>query len=226
MKYNTNIKNLIITTGVFPYKIRLLKENDYVAFSKMIKDVFSLPPWDEKLTEEEIEEEFLHCTEKGFIIGAFTPDNKLMGLAEFVHELSEEHKPFVALPKREKNSTWYIHGLATDPLYRSNKEEKRQFHVCSHLVEQGLLHCKLVEPHKSNYCYFRISEFGSMSKGLGERQGFVMVLKDGEVATQIIDPTLDDPYRNFMIKDLIHDEEHADYNFMYQGSPKVLSKTY
>lgn len=218
----TNIKNLVITTGVFPYQIRLLKTQDYHAFSKMIKTVFSLPPWDEKLTEEEVEEEFLHCTQNGFIVGAFTPEEKLMGLAEFVHEFSEEHKPYVPLPRKESNSTWYIHGLATDPLYRSNHKEKRQFHVCSHLVEQGLKHCKLVAPQNSHYCYFRISEFGSMSKGLGERQGFVMVLKNGDVSTQIIDPTLDDPYRNFMIKDLIHEE--ADYSFMYPR--KVLSKTY
>lgn len=217
MYCNTKVcKNLTIYSGKFPYQIRLLKNNDYKSFSKMIKGVFSLPPWDEKLSEEEVYEEFLHCTGNGFIIAGFTPNNQLMGLAEFVHELSEEHMPYIDVPEHLKNSIWYIHGLATDPKYRSDHNSSKQFHVCTNLVKYGLEYCKQLAPEQSDYCYFRISSHGSMSKGLGERQGFVMALKNGQIAEQIIDPTLEDPYRQFMIKDLIHDEDEADYGFMYK----------
>ena len=63
-----------------------------------------------------------------------------------------------------------------------------------------------------------------MSKGLGERQGFVIVRKEGEISEQIIDPNLADPYRNFMIKDLRVPMELADYSFMYETPKKYIKE--
>lgn len=219
-----NLEQIKIDTGSYPYYIRCLEQSDYSAFSKIIKDIFSLPPWDEELTEEEVMEEFKHCTSNGFIIGAFTESGELMGIAEFIHEFLEEHRPYVPIPTRYQDSVWYIHGLATLPKYRSNKSSNNQLHVCTNLVYYGLELCHFLAPNNSDYCYFRISENGSMSKGLGERQDFVMVRKEGKIATQIIDPTIEDPYRNFMIKDLRVPKKLADYSFMYEENKKYIKK--
>ncbi len=213
-----------ITAGNTCYQVRCLNQSDYKAFSDIIKEVFSLPPWDEKLTDEEVLEEFEHCTKNGFILGAFTMSGELMGIAEFIHEFLEAHVPFIPLPSCSTDSTWYIHGLATLPKYRSNHASSNQLHVCTNLVYYGLNFCQALAPNNSDYCYFRISEHGSMSKGLGERQGFVLVRKEGQISQQIIDPTLDDPYRNFMIKDLRVPMELADYSFMYETPKKYLKE--
>ncbi len=219
------IQPVTIQTGSTAYQIRCLQESDYKAFSAIIKEVFSLPPWDEKLTEEEVLEEFKHCTGNGFILGAFSKTGELMGIAEFIHEFLDEHAPYIPLPSCSTDSAWYIHGLATLPKYRSsNNENGNQLHVCTNLVQQGLLFCKDLAPKHSDYCYFRISEHGSMSKGLGERQGFVIVRKEGEISEQIIDPNLADPYRNFMIKDLRVPMELADYSFMYETPKKYIKE--
>lgn len=211
-----------VTTGSYPYYIRCLNQKDYSAFSKIIKEIFSLPPWDEKLTEGEVLEEFNHCTENGFVIGAFTEQGELMGIAEFVHEFLDEHTPFIPVPSNFQDSVWYIHGLATLPQYRSGNNGNGQLHVCTSLVIQGLSLCHKLAPNNSDYCYFRVSEHGSMSKGLGERQGFVLVRKEGKISQQVIDPTLADPYRNFMIKDLRVPMELADYSFMYETPKKYI----
>lgn len=214
---------ITITAGSTCYQIRCLNEEDYVSFSSIIKEVFSLPPWDEKLTEGEVLEEFHHCMKNGFILGAFAANGDLMGIAEFIHEFLDEHAPFIPLPYQFQDSTWYIHGLATLPQYRSSSASNNQLHVCTNLVCHGLHFCQTLAPKNSDYCYFRISEHGSMSKGLGERQGFVLVKKEGEISQQVIDPNLADPYRNFMIKDLRVPKELANYSFMYE-TPKKYRK--
>lgn len=219
------LESIKITVGNYLYYIRCLNQSDYSAFSKIIKDIFSLPPWDEKLTEGEVLEEFQHCTSNGFVIGAFTETGELMGIAEFVHEFLEEHAPFVPIPSKFQDSVWYIHGLATLPQYRSSNTSCGQLHVCTNLVSHGLQLCHQLAPNHSDYCYFRISQNGSMSKGLGERQDFVMVKKEGKISKQVIDPNLADPYRNFMIKDLRVPKEMADYSFMDEN-PKEYKKTY
>lgn len=218
------IEPIKITTGNYPYYIRCLNQNDYDVFAKIIKDIFSLPPWDEVLTDGEVMEEFKHCTSNGFILGAFTEDGKLMGIAEFIHEFLEEHAPFVPIPSSFQDSVWYIHGLATLPEYRSNHSGSGQLHVCTNLVAHSLQLCQQLAPNQSDYCYFRISENGSMSKGLGERQDFVMVRKEGRISKQIIDPNIADPYRNFMIKDLRVPKELADYSFMYEKPKKYIKE--
>jgi len=123
---------------------------------KRVYRVFSGPPYNEKYTEEELEEIFEEYQQGGYIFGAYTEDG-CVGLIALERGTKQEHP--VTLPA---DRTMYLADVAV-------LEEYRRKGLGNQLMLYGVMQSKAFGYER---LYMRTLERGSMSYGIAQRIGF------------------------------------------------------
>ena len=126
---------------------------------KKVYMVFSGPPYNEKYTDEELEEIFREYQEKGYIYGAYN-DKDCVGL------IALEKGAKADQPVNYKNeNVMYLADVAV-------LDEYRRKGLGNQLMIYGVMQSKLLGYDK---LYMRTLERGSMSYGIAKRIGFKQI---------------------------------------------------
>ena len=132
--------------------------NDLNDFKKVYK-VFSGPPYNEKYTEEELENIFEEYKEKGYMYGAYV-DEECVGLIA----LERGIKPNQPVKFQDEN-VMYLADVAVLNDYRRNG-------LGNQLMLYAVMQSKLLGYKK---LYMRTLEKGSMSYGIASKIGFKQI---------------------------------------------------
>lgn len=136
-----------------------IKELTNVEDFKKVYMVFSGPPYNEKYTDEELEEIFMEYQEKGYIYGAYN-DKDCVGLIALERGAKEDQ------PVDYKNqNVMYLADVAV-------LDEYRRKGLGNQLMIYGVMQSKLLGYDK---LYMRTLENGSMSYGIASRIGFKQI---------------------------------------------------
>jgi len=136
-----------------------IKELTDVEDFKKVYRVFSGPPYNEKYTEEELEEIFREYKQKGYIYGAFGEEG-CVGLIALERGVKTEH------PVEFKNeNVMYLADVAV-------LGEFRRRGLGNQLMIYGVMQSKILG---FNRLYMRTLERGSMSYGIASRIGFKQI---------------------------------------------------
>lgn len=133
-----------------------IKKLEKVEDFKNVYRVFSGPPYNEKYTEEELEEIFREYQEKGYIYGAYN-DKECIGL------IALERGAKASQPVSfQDDSVMYLADIAVLNEYRRNG-------LGNQLMVYGVMQSKALGYRR---LYMRTLENGSMSYGIAKRIGF------------------------------------------------------
>lgn len=136
-----------------------IKEITDVEDFKKVYSVFSRPPYNEKYTEEELEEIFREYKEKGYLYGAYT-DEACVGL------IALERGAKKSQPVDFKNKkVMYLADIAV-------LDEYRRKGLGNKLMLYGVMQSKLLGYEKM---YMRTLQNGSMSYNIASRIGFKQI---------------------------------------------------
>lgn len=127
---------------------------------KKVYRVFSGPPYNEKYTEEELEEIFMQYQQAGYVYGAYTQDG-CVGLIALERGAKPEHPV-----NFDGEKVMYLADVAV-------LEEYRRKGVGNQLMLYGVMQSKQLGYDR---LYMRTLERGSMSYGIAQRIGFQQVL--------------------------------------------------
>ncbi len=133
-----------------------IKKLEKVEDFKNVYRVFSGPPYNEKYTEEELEEIFREYQEKGYIYGAYN-DKECIGLIAL--ERGAKSSQPVSF---QDDSVMYLADIAVLNEYRRNG-------LGNQLMVYGVMQSKALGYRR---LYMRTLENGSMSYGIAKRIGF------------------------------------------------------
>ena len=134
---------------------KLTNLNDF----KNVYRVFSGPPYNEKYTEEELEEIFKEYQEKGYIYGAYN-DKKCIGMIALERGVkSDQPVDF------QNQNIMYLADIAV-------LNEYRRKGLGNQLMLYGVMQSKILGYEK---LYMRTLERGSMSYGIAIRIGFKQI---------------------------------------------------
>lgn len=123
---------------------------------KNVYRVFSGPPYNEKYTEEELEEIFKEYQQKGYIYGAFA-DEKCIGMI-VLERGAKADQPV----KFQDEKVMYLADIAV-------LDDYRRLGLGNQLMIYGVMQSKVLGYGK---LYMRTLENGSMSYGIAKRIGF------------------------------------------------------
>ncbi len=127
---------------------------------KRVYRVFSGPPYNEKYTEEELEEIFIQYQQTGYLYGAYTQDG-CVGLIALERGRQEGHPVSF-----EGEKVMYLADVAVLGEYRRKG-------VGNQLMLYGVMQSKQLGYDR---LYMRTLETGSMSYGIAQRIGFQQIL--------------------------------------------------
>lgn len=136
-----------------------IKELNNLNDFKKVYRVFSGPPYNEKYTEEELEDIFREYQEKGYMYGAFN-DEECVGLIA----LERGAKPNQPVKFKDED-VMYLADIAVLNNYRRKG-------LGNELMLYGVMQSKLLGYRK---LYMRTLEEGSMSYGIALRIGFKQI---------------------------------------------------
>ena len=126
---------------------------------KRVYRVFSGPPYNEKYTEEELEENFIKYQQTGYLYGAYTQDG-CVGLIALERGRQEGHPVSF-----EGEKVMYLADVAVLGEYRRKG-------VGNQLMLYGVMQSKQLGYDR---LYMRTLETGSMSYGIARRIGFQQI---------------------------------------------------
>lgn len=136
-----------------------IKELTNLEDFKKVYKVFSGPPYNEKYTEEELEEIFKEYQEKGYIYGAYNYD-ECVGLIALERGAKEDQ------PVNYQNEkVMYLADIAVLDNYRRKG-------LGNQLMLYGVMQSKVLGYDKM---YMRTLEKGSMSYGIASKIGFKQI---------------------------------------------------
>lgn len=136
-----------------------IKELTILEDFKKVYRVFSGPPYNEKYTEEELEDIFKEYQEKGYMYGAYN-DEECVGLIA-LERGAKSDQPV----KFEDENVMYLADVAVVNNYRRRG-------LGNQLMLYGVMQSKLLGYRK---LYMRTLEEGSMSYGIALRIGFKQI---------------------------------------------------
>lgn len=136
-----------------------IKELTILEDFKKVYRVFSGPPYNEKYTEEELEDIFKEYQEKGYMYGAYN-DEECVGLIA-LERGAKSDQPV----KFENENVMYLADVAVVNNYRRRG-------LGNQLMLYGVMQSKLLGYRK---LYMRTLEKGSMSYGIALRIGFKQI---------------------------------------------------
>jgi len=136
-----------------------IKELTNVEDFKKVYSVFSGPPYNEKYTEEELEEIFKEYQDKGYIYGAYNLED-CIGMIALERGAKDEHPV-----KYQDEKIMYLADVAVLDRYRRKG-------LGNQLMIYGVMQSRLLGFDK---LYMRTLERGSMSKGIAQRIGFKQI---------------------------------------------------
>ncbi len=137
-----------------------IKELNELGDFKRIYRVFSGPPYNEKYTDEELEEIFREYQEKGYIYGVYK-ESQCVGLIA----LERGAKSNQPVKFENGKKIMYLADVAVLEKYRKKG-------LGNQLMLYGVMQSKLMGYQK---LYMRTLEKGSMSKGIALRLGFKQI---------------------------------------------------
>ena len=137
-----------------------IKELNELGDFKRIYRVFSGPPYNEKYTDEELEEIFREYQEKGYIYGVYK-ESQCVGLIA----LERGAKSNQPIKFENGKKIMYLADVAVLEKYRKKG-------LGNQLMLYGVMQSKLMGYQK---LYMRTLEKGSMSKGIALRLGFKQI---------------------------------------------------
>ena len=138
-----------------------IKELTSLEDFKIVYRVFSGPPYNEKYTEEELEEIFREYQEKGYIYGAYS-NGKCVGLIALERGVKADQPVSF-----QDENVMYLADVAV-------LDEYRRRGVGNQLMWYGVMKSKEMGYDK---LYMRTLERGSMSLGIALRIGFKQIPK-------------------------------------------------
>lgn len=133
-----------------------IKELEKLEDFKNVYKVFSGPPYNEKYTEEELEEIFREYQEKGYIYGAYN-EKECIGLIA-LERGAKANQPV----SFQDDNVMYLADIAV-------LNEYRRKGLGNQLMIYGIMQSKVLGYGK---LYMRTLENGSMSYGIAKRIGF------------------------------------------------------
>jgi len=136
-----------------------IKELNNLTDFKKVYRVFSGPPYNEKYTEEELEDIFKEYQEKGYMYGAYN-DGECVGLIA-LERGAKSDQPV----KFQSEDVMYLADVAV-------LNEYRRKGLGNQLMLYGVMQSKLLGYRK---LYMRTLEQGSMSYGIALRIGFKQI---------------------------------------------------
>lgn len=136
-----------------------IKELDNLEDFKKVYRVFSGPPYNEKYTEEELEDIFSEYQEKGYMYGAYN-EEECVGLIA-LERGAKSSQPV----KFQDESVMYLADIAVLDRYRRKG-------VGNQLMLYGVMQSKALGYNKM---YMRTLENGSMSYSIARRIGFKQI---------------------------------------------------
>lgn len=139
----------------------IIKELTNLEDFKKVYKVFSGSPYNEKYTEEELEEIFIEYREKGYMYGSYN-DKECVGLIAL--ERGVKHEQPVKFQNEDKD-VMYLADVAVLDAYRRKG-------LGNQLMLYGVMQSKLLGYKK---LYMRTLQQGSMSYGIALRIGFKQI---------------------------------------------------
>lgn len=136
-----------------------IKELTSLEDFKIVYGVFSGPPYNEKYTEEELEEIFREYQEKGYIYGAYS-NGKCVGLIALERGVKADQPVSF-----QDENVMYLADVAV-------LDEYRRRGVGNQLMWYGIMKSKALGYERM---YMRTLENGSMSYGIALRVGFKQI---------------------------------------------------
>jgi GNAT superfamily N-acetyltransferase len=165
----------------------------YEDFSEVFKE-FRKAPYFEDWTEQLLKEEYDFLTTNGFIFGKYI-DSQMIGLASYLPNKQPNHK--IEFPVDKKIA--YLSDLAVLEAYRKKGIGTELFvYALNDIIR-----------NQYDYVYFRTVVNGSLSEGIGIRNGFEIVYDENSklVTQQLSFPRVKDDVpevedRKFLVKKL------------------------
>lgn len=136
-----------------------IKELNNLEDFKKVYKVFSGPPYNEKYTEEELEEIFREYQEKGYMYGAYNAE-ECIGLIALERGAKSSHPV-----NFQDENVMYLADIAVLDGYRRKG-------IGNQLMLYGVMQSKLLGYRK---LYMRTLENGSMSYGIALKLGFKQI---------------------------------------------------
>ncbi len=137
-----------------------IKELTNLEDFKKVYKVFSGPPYNEKYTEEELEEIFKEYQEKGYMYGAYNYD-ECVGLIALERGAKEDQP----VNYQDDEKVMYLADIAVLDKYRRKG-------LGNQLILYGVMQSKVLGYDKM---YMRTLEKGSMSYGIASKIGFKQI---------------------------------------------------
>ena len=199
------MENLILYSLINEDKNYILVKNiyKYEEFKKVVK-VFSNPPYNEILTDNDCKIEFNSYIENGFIIGCYVNDD-IAGINCILNDVPKNY----SIKFYDKSRIAYYSGLAVKEEYRKMGLGKLLVSKTQNYIEQD---------ERYDFSLARILCKGSMSEGIFKKNNFFDAYDHGELIIDEVEylrntGNIEKDSRKYMIKKIRKSD-----NFYYRGN--------